>query len=1223
MVQHLNGRAQRVRALMNLPARGRELIKRIPAPIQLEMRRLSRRTLILSFEIFAGFLVIGLVAVMLVHQRLGQGPISLTYLVAPIESAINRELDGLRVRIDDAVVSRAPNGEVRFRLQNLRLIDQQNSVVAQAPQAAVGLSGRALLLGRIAPGRVDFIGPRLLLFYNPESGLSLTFSRADGNGSQERAPEAEPSDNTAPAFTKRLGETIAAAQAQQIDLVQATYQALQQARKKRGVSSYLANFGVRDAVVIFDHAGQQNFWRVPNISINLTHKQKRSIILGKADILSSEGTWSFGFRTEQLQKKKQLNFTAFFSDVIPKGLAADIPALAALQAMDMPVNGNINLRLSQNGDLLGAEAKIVLSAGHITVPWNDEGAMLIDEGVMHIRYDRADGRIQMLPSSLQWGESRVRLSGEMRPLEAKEGAPKAWSFAFNAPDGAFAAEEFGVSAVPLDAWTAQGRILPSEGRIELERMSLQMGGSLVELEGSVTEGRGSPEIVLNGQLSAMPVDVLKRFWPRFLAPGAREWVGERVTGGQIHGGQVRMRIPAGLLARIDEGGDIPDEALAFDMPVSDVEVHYIEGLPPLLTGESRVQILGRRMVFDVPEARIATPQGRTITVSGGQFVIEDLRPDPPTGEVIFTAQASMPAALEFLDHEPLGYVQEIGFKTGKTSGQLSSKFRLLIPLLKDLKFTDMKLAGEVKLRNVKVDRLFGAMSATGGSLDFGITEKAIDAQGKLLLNDVPTKVSWQRIFAAPADKQPPLRFHGVFDGAARKKFGVDVNHMIVGNVPIEITIRPNPKGPFRAHLHADVSNAELVLTNVGWRKPPGRAALLDFNIVKGLNGLTVLDDFQIIGDEIAIEGWIAVDENNQMIEFHFPKFSLNVITRLDIAGKRINEKLWEVRAKGKTYDGRQFFRSLFSAGRLTEKNLPKPQFGGGLRLEAEIETVVGYFGSTLKNVRVTVVKRAGKLANVDVSGKLNGGKPVGVFLADEPGKPRQLRAHAEDAGDVFRLIGFYPSVEGGEAKLRVDLDGKGAAEKTGTLWVRNFKVLGDPVTRELLGSSFEDGGSVINERAGRRGSRRQVRRQKVFFDYMQVPFSVGLGQFVFHDSIIKGPLLGATMRGLVDFKHKTIDLSGTYSPLYGLNSVPGQLPIIGPLLGGRPGEGLIGITFAVQGKMNSPKVLVNPVSIVAPGFLRQLFEFGKSPTAIAPAKKPRTGRNRGPSALHTEGDLLR
>ncbi|GBF25268.1 hypothetical protein MnTg02_00298 [bacterium MnTg02] len=849
--------------------------------------------------------------------------------------------------------------------------------------------------------------------------------------------------------------------------------------------------------------------------------------------------------------------------------------------------------------------------------------MLIDEGVLHVRYDRADGTIRILPSSLQWGESRIKLSGEFRPLEAEDGVQKAWSFSFKAHEGAFAAEEFGVSAVPLDAWTAQGRILPSKGRIELERMSVQMGGSLVELDGSVTEGRGSPEIILNGQLSAMPVDVLKRFWPRFLAPDAREWVGERVTGGQIHGGQVRMRIPAGLLARIDEGGDIPDEALVFDMPVSDIEVHYIEGLPPLLTGESRVQIIGRRMVFDVPDARIATPKGRTITFSGGQFVIDDLRPDPPTGEITFTAQASMPAALEFLDHEPLGYVKQIGFKTGKTSGQLSSKFRLLLPLIKDVKFDDMKLAGEVKLRNVKVERLFGTMAATGGSLDFGITEKAIDAQGKIFLNDVPTNVSWQRIFAAPDDKQPPLRFHGIFDGAARKKFGVDINHMIVGKVPIEITLRPSPNGPPRAHLHADVSNAELVLTNVGWRKSPGRAALLDFDIVKGLNGLTILDNFQIIGDEIAIEGWIAVDENNQMIEFHFPKFSLNVITRLDIAGKRTNEKLWEVRAKGNTYDGRQFFRSLFSAGRLTEKNLPTPQFGGGLRLEAEIGTVVGYFGSTLKNVRVTVVKRAGKLAKVDVSGTLNGGKLVGVLLADEPGKPRELRAHAEDAGDVFRLIGFYPSVEGGEAKLRVDLDGKGAAEKTGTLWVRNFNVLGDPVTRELLGNSFEDEGPAVSEHVGRRGSRRRVERRKVFFDYMQVPFSVGLGQFVFHDSIIKGPALGATMRGLVDFKQKTIDLSGTYSPFYGLNSVPGQLPIIGPLLGGRPGEGLIGITFAVQGKMNSPKVLVNPVSIVAPGFLRQLFEFGKSPSAIAPAKKPKAGRNRRPAPSHADSDLLR
>jgi hypothetical protein len=44
---------------------------------------------------------------------------------------------------------------------------------------------------------------------------------------------------------------------------------------------------------------------------------------------------------------------------------------------------------------------------------------------------------------------------------------------------------------------------------------------------------------------------------------------------------------------------------------------------------------------------------------------------------------------------------------------------------------------------------------------------------------------------------------------------------------------------------------------------------------------------------------------------------------------------------------------------------------------------------------------------------------------------------------------------------------------------------------------------------------------------------------------------------------------------------------------------LFGITFAVQGPTRNPDVKVNPVSVLAPGFLRQLFEFNQPETNIA------------------------
>ncbi len=46
-----------------LPARGRELVKRVPPPVQIELAKLSSRGAHVCREIFAGILVVGLVYV--------------------------------------------------------------------------------------------------------------------------------------------------------------------------------------------------------------------------------------------------------------------------------------------------------------------------------------------------------------------------------------------------------------------------------------------------------------------------------------------------------------------------------------------------------------------------------------------------------------------------------------------------------------------------------------------------------------------------------------------------------------------------------------------------------------------------------------------------------------------------------------------------------------------------------------------------------------------------------------------------------------------------------------------------------------------------------------------------------------------------------------------------------------------------------------------------------
>ncbi len=60
-------------------------------------------------------------------------------------------------------------------------------------------------------------------------------------------------------------------------------------------------------------------------------------------------------------------------------------------------------------------------------------------------------------------------------------------------------------------------------------------------------------------------------------------------------------------------------------------------------------------------------------------------------------------------------------------------------------------------------------------------------------------------------------------------------------------------------------------------------------------------------------------------------------------------------------------------------------------------------------------------------------------------------------------------------------------------------------------------------------------------------------------------------------------------PAYGVNNLFGKLPVLGLVLGGGQQEGLIGVNFRVSGSTSAPTLSINPLSAIAPGFLRKIF----------------------------------
>ena len=110
------------------------------------------------------------------------------------------------------------------------------------------------------------------------------------------------------------------------------------------------------------------------------------------------------------------------------------------------------------------------------------------------------------------------------------------------------------------------------------------------------------------------------------------------------------------------------------------------------------------------------------------------------------------------------------------------------------------------------------------------------------------------------------------------------------------------------------------------------------------------------------------------------------------------------------------------------------------------------------------------------------------------------------------------------------------------------------------------------------------------FEVMQADIAVENSVISITETRATGPSLGVTVEGSINLGADRLALDGVLAPSYGLNSFVGNLPLVGEALVSRPGEGIIGITFSAEGPFDQPTVIANPLSVLAPGLFRRLFE---------------------------------
>jgi hypothetical protein len=187
-----------------------------------------------------------------------------------------------------------------------------------------------------------------------------------------------------------------------------------------------------------------------------------------------------------------------------------------------------------------------------------------------------------------------------------------------------------------------------------------------------------------------------------------------------------------------------------------------------------------------------------------------------------------------------------------------------------------------------------------------------------------------------------------------------------------------------------------------------------------------------------------------------------------------------------------------------------------------------------------------------------------------------------DAGALFRATDVYPRMSGGQMGILMDAPSANNPVQQGTVNIVNFAI--------------HDEAELQRAAASQNGAQPTV-GNSLQFSSMQVYFTRTPGRIALRDGVARGPVLGGTIDGAIDYTHDKVDLRGTLVPFYVANNFFGWIPVVGPILGGDK-EGIFGFTYQVSGRPGNPVLNVNLLSGLAPGVLRKIFEFPASTDPI-------------------------
>ncbi len=290
--------------------------------------------------------------------RLSTGPLEMDFLARRIEAAANDADAPGRIAIGGAALvwegfTGGVDRPLDIRLTNVAAYDGAGQLLASLPAVDVSVSVAGLLRGRVMLRAIDVRNPSLRLVRGADGAVALDFApTADAPPADTPPIESVPAKPSTPLLTRVLTEL---ARPQPTDWnAESDWGQLRRVR-------------IRDARITLVDRQLDFVWRTPRADLDLRRRPEGGLTGDiRVDFAMGGSPTSLTVRADLPPGSDALDFTAELPGVVPAAIAAAIPRLAPLAALDAPLSLSASGRITADPAKSQLRLHALLAAGRAT-----------------------------------------------------------------------------------------------------------------------------------------------------------------------------------------------------------------------------------------------------------------------------------------------------------------------------------------------------------------------------------------------------------------------------------------------------------------------------------------------------------------------------------------------------------------------------------------------------------------------------------------------------------------------------------------------------------------------------------------------------------------------------------------------------------------------------------------------------------------------------------------